>query len=76
VLQEITRTRMIDGQRRRIETSVLQDETWSKGSGGWKLKFVGNVHDQRNFVDGKRVDPTKPYDPKAPPYQPDSTGTK
>jgi ketosteroid isomerase-like protein len=76
VLQEISRTRMIDGQRRRVDTRVLQNETWSKTPEGWKLKNVDNVHDQRNFVDGKRVDPTKPYDPNAPPYLPDSTGTK
>jgi uncharacterized membrane protein len=76
VLQEISRTRMIEGQRRKIDTSVLQDETWSKTAQGWKLKYVANVHDQKNFVDGKRVDPTKPYDPNAPPYQPDSTEAK
>lgn len=76
VLQEVSRTRMLEGQRRRVDTSVLQDETWSKTPEGWKLKYVANVHDMRNFVDGKRVDPTKPYDPSAPPYQPDSTSTR
>jgi ketosteroid isomerase-like protein len=77
VLQEITRTRLIEGQRRKIETSVVQDETWSKAPDGWKLKLVENVRDQKTFVDGKRVDPTKPYDPSAPPYEPpDSTATK
>ena len=75
VLQEISRTRLIDGQKRRVDTRVVQNETWSKASGDWKLKFVDNVRDQRTFVDGRRVDPTKPYDPSAPPYQPDSTGT-
>ena len=74
VLQEISRTRLIDGQRRRVDTRVVQNETWSKVSGEWKLKYVDNVHDQKTFVDGKRVDPTKPYDPSAPPFQPDSTG--
>jgi hypothetical protein len=33
------------------------------------------VHDQRNYVDGKRVDPSKPYNPNDPPFQPDSTAT-
>lgn len=74
VKQDITRTRLIEGQRRRIESSVVQDETWSKTPQGWKLKYVANVRDQRNFVDGKRIDPTKPYDPSAPPFEPDSTG--
>lgn len=76
VLQEISRTRLIDGQKRRVDTRVIQNETWSKTSAGWKLKVVDNVHDQRTFVDGRRVDPTKPYDPSAPPYLPDSTETK
>jgi ketosteroid isomerase-like protein len=75
VLQEVSRTRLLEGQRRRIDSRVVQNETWSKTPSGWKLKFVDDVHDQRNFVDGKRVDPTKPYDPSAPPFQPDSTGT-
>jgi hypothetical protein len=76
VLQEVSRSRLIDGQRRNIGTRVVQDETWSKTPSGWKLKYVANVHDQKNFVDGKRVDPTKPYDPNAPPYLPDSTGAQ
>lgn len=75
VLQEISRTRLLDGQKRRIDTRVVQNETWSKTPDGWKLKYVDNVRDQRNFVDGKRVDPTKPYDPNAPPFLPDSTAT-
>jgi len=76
VLQEATRYRDLEGQRRRVDTSVLQRETWAKTAEGWKLKCVDNVHDQRRFVDGKRVDPSKPYDPNAPPYDPDDRGTK
>jgi hypothetical protein len=75
VLQEISRTRRLEGQLRRIDTRVVQDETWSKTPSGWKLKYVDGVRDQRTFVDGRRVDPTKPYDPSAQPFQPDSTGT-
>lgn len=71
VLQEVTRYRELAGQRRRVDTSVLQRETWAKGADGWKLKSVDNVRDQKRFVDGKRVDPGKPYDPDAPPYDPD-----
>jgi hypothetical protein len=70
VSQEISRHRELAGQRRKVDTSVLQRETWAKTAQGWKLKCVDDVHDQKSFVDGKRVDPTKPYDPDAPPYEP------
>jgi len=73
VLQEVSRTRDLSGQVRRVDTSVRQRETWAKTPAGWKLKSVDHVRDQRRFVDGKRVDPTKPFDPNAPPFQPDST---
>jgi hypothetical protein len=70
VLQEATRYRELAGKRRRVDTSVLQRETWAKTTEGWKLKVVDSVRDQKRFVDGKRVDPTKPYNPDDPPYNP------
>ena len=73
VLQEASRFRDLAGKRRKVETSVVQRETWSKVGGEWKLKSVDNVRDQKRFIDGKRVDPTKPYDPNAPPFNPDTT---
>jgi hypothetical protein len=73
VLQEATRYRELAGKRRRVDTSVVQRETWAKTRDGWKLKSVDEVRDQKRFVDGKRVDPTKPYDPDAPPFEPDTT---
>lgn len=76
VLQEASRMRDMMGTMRRVDTSVRQRETWSKTPDGWKLKCVDNVRDQRRYVDGKRVDPTKPYDPDAAPFAPDSTTTK
>jgi ketosteroid isomerase-like protein len=76
VLQEATRYRELGGQRRRVDTSVNQRETWSKTADGWKLKCVDSVRDQKRFVDGKRVDPSKPYDPNAPPFEPEDVGTK
>ena len=74
VFQEVSRTRELVGKVRKVDTSVVQRETWSKTTDGWKLKCVDNVRDQKRFVDGKRVDPAKPYDPDAPPYVADSTG--
>jgi hypothetical protein len=76
VLQEITRYRELSGKRRKVDTSVVQRETWAKTSEGWKLKSVDNVRDQKRFVDGKRIDPTKPYNPDDPPYNPDDTKEK
>jgi hypothetical protein len=73
VFQEVTRQRDLAGKVRKVDTSVLQRETWAraKASDVWKLKSVDSVRDQKRFVDGKRVDLTKPYDPDAPPYTPD-----
>jgi hypothetical protein len=74
--QEAARYRDLAGKRRKVETSVIQRETWAKASDGWKLKSVDNVRDMKRFVDGKRVDPTKPYNPDDPPYNPDNDGAK
>jgi hypothetical protein len=71
VFQEATRKRELAGKLREVKTSVLQTETWIYVNNEWKLKSVDNVHDQKRFVDGKRVDPTKPYDPNDPPFDPD-----
>jgi hypothetical protein len=74
IFQEVTRYQDLAGQRRKVETSVMQRETWAKTPDGWKLKLVDDVHDQRKYVDGKRVDPTKPYNPYDPPYPPGNSG--
>lgn len=77
ILQETTRYRELAGKRRKVETTVVQRETWARTPDGWKLKLVDDVHDQRRWVDGKRVDPTKPYNPDDPPYEPkESSGGK
>jgi len=70
VLQEVSRFRELDGKLRKVETSVVQRETWVKTGGEWKLQFVDDEHDQKKLIDGKRVDPSKPYDPDAPPFLP------
>ena len=75
VFQELSRQREMAGKLRKVDTSVMQRETWAKTTEGWKLKSVDNVRDQKRFVEGKRVDPTKPYNPDDPPYQPVETGT-
>jgi hypothetical protein len=77
VLQEFSRMQNMAGKIRKVETSAIQRETWVKTPEGWKLKFVDDVHDRRWFVDGKRVDPQKPYNPDDPPYKPaDESGKR
>ena len=76
VFQELTRFQDLAGKRRKVETSVVQRETWAKSADGWRLKSVDNVHDQTKTVDGVRVDPAKPFDPAAPPYVPPAAATK
>ncbi len=74
--QEAARYQDLAGKRRKVETSVIQREIWAKTPDGWKLKSVDNVRDQKKFVDGKRVDPGKPYNSDDPPYKPDDAGAK
>ena len=69
VRQYFSKMLPIDGQLRRVETYVTQDETWTMTPDGFKLKFVDGVRDPETYVDGKRIDPSKPYDPDAPPYE-------
>jgi hypothetical protein len=70
VFQQATRYQDLAGKRRKVDTGVRQRETWSLTSDGWKLKSVDNVHDATKSVDGVPVDPTKPFDPAAPPFKP------
>lgn len=76
VLQELARYQDLEGKRRKVETSVVQREIWAKTPEGWKLKSVDNTREHKTFVDGKRIDPTKPYNPADPPYSPDDDGAK
>jgi hypothetical protein len=70
VHQQWTRMQVMKGRRRRVETNVIQTETWVNTAEGWRLKHIGNVRPGVWVVDGKRVDPRGPYDPDAPPYDP------
>lgn len=76
VHQAFSRMQMIADQLRRVETTVTQRETWVRTPEGWKLNFVDDVHDPQTFVDGKRVDPNKPYNPNDPPYDPRPSTSK
>jgi len=59
VHQEVSRFREIDGVLRKVETSVVQRETWVKQRGEWKLQFVDEERDQKTLVDGQPWPPAK-----------------
>jgi len=70
VLQQWDRTQMMGGTLHNVETAAVQDEEWIRTPEGWKRGNIGNVHVGAWLVDGKRVDPSKGYQPDAPPYDP------
>ena len=70
VLQQWYRMQMAGGKLRRVETNGVQDERWVKTPEGWKRTYLEELKAGASFVDGKRVDTTKPLDPEAPPYDP------
>ena len=70
IRQSFSRMQDVAGRMRRVETSVTQEETWVKTEAGWKLRHVGGERDMEWYVDGKRIEPGRPYDPDAPPYDP------
>ena len=69
VLQQWYRTQMMDTLRR-VETNAVQDEIWVRTPNGWKRGDIKEIRNGASFVDGKRVDIRRPYDPNAPPYDP------
>jgi tetratricopeptide (TPR) repeat protein len=70
VLQQWYRTQTMSGKLRRVETNAVQDEKWIKTSSDWRRGNIDEISSGANFVDGKRVDITKPYDSEAPAYDP------
>jgi tetratricopeptide (TPR) repeat protein len=70
VLQQWYRTQLMAGKSRRVETNAVQDEKWVKTPDGWKRGDIFEVKNGAAFVDGKRVDTNKPYDPEGPAYDP------
>ena len=70
VLQQWYRMQMVAGKLRRVETNAVQDEHWVKTPDGWKRGNIDEIKGGAAFLDGKRVDTTKPLDPEAPAYDP------
>jgi ketosteroid isomerase-like protein len=70
VHQRWSRMQMKGGKLRRVDTEAIQTESWVNTKDGWKLKHIGDIKPGRWYVDGKRVDPSRPYDPDAPEFKP------
>ena len=70
VLQQWYRTQSLAGKVRRVETNAIQDEHWVKTPDGWKRGNIDEIRAGASFVDGKRVEVGKPYDPEAPAFDP------
>ena len=71
--QQGSRYQTLAGRRRRVEHDVTQRETWVRTTEGWRLHFVDRIRDRHRWVDGKPIDPDKPFDPTAPPFTPTPT---
>jgi Domain of unknown function (DUF4440) len=68
--QQADRYQDLAGKRRHVKHDVTQQETWVRLPVGWRLAAVDSVRDRHRWVDGKPIDPSKPYDPAAPPFTP------
>jgi hypothetical protein len=74
--QQWKRKQQKAGQLRSVDTEAHQREWWRHTPEGWRLFFIDDIHPGVWKVDGKRIDPSKPYDPAAPSYEPDDTTSK
>jgi len=73
VLQQWSRKQMSLGKVRLYQTTTVQDETWVNSQGQWMRKRVENERPGAWLIDLKRIDPSKPFDPDAPEYDPHQT---
>jgi len=62
------------GALRLVDTRAHQRETWVHRDGAWLLWRVDQVNPGPWIVDGRQIDPSKPYDPNAPAYEPRPRG--
>lgn len=70
VEQHWVRRQLKGGAVRVVNTRARQRETWICRGDQWLLWRVDHVRPGVWRVDGKRIDPSKPYDPDAPEYRP------
>lgn len=72
--QHWVRRQQKEGAVRHVDTRAHQRETWVHRGGDWLLWRVDRVVPGAWFVDGKLIDPSKPYDPNAPAFKPPQPG--
>ena len=68
--QHWKRRQLKGGAVRIVDTRAQQRETWIREHDQWFLWRVDHVRPGEWRVDGKRIDPSKPYDPNALEYRP------
>jgi len=68
--QHWLRRQLKGGAIRVVDTHAHQRETWIRKNEQWFNWRVDHVRPGAWRVDGKRIDPSKPYDPSAPEYRP------
>jgi len=71
VRQHWVRRQVKGGAVRLVDTRARQHESWIRRGETWFLFHVDRVKPGPWYVDGKKVDPSKPYDPDAPPFEGD-----
>jgi hypothetical protein len=69
LFQKGSRYQMLAGKSRLVEHDVKQRETWRRVKGTWMLATVDAIRDRHRWVDSVPVDPSKPFDPEAKPFQ-------
>lgn len=70
VEQHWVRRQLKGGAVRDVDTRARQRETWIRKDDQWSLWRIDNIRPGVWRVDGKRVDPSRPYDPNASEYRP------
>jgi|GEM_PF-2291704 len=70
--QHFVRTVPIGADRkpRELVTNVTHREDWVRTRRGWMRSFIEELESGPFFLDGKRMNPNRPFDPEAPPYDP------
>ena len=53
VRQNVARVQLVEGREAVVESSILQTETWTPTSNGWKLLGVHNEREGWITIDGK-----------------------
>ncbi|HYM80950.1 MAG TPA: nuclear transport factor 2 family protein [Candidatus Limnocylindria bacterium] len=70
VFQQGSRYQELAGKLRKVEHDITQRETWRREDGVWRFRAVAAIRNPHRWVDGKPIDPSKPFDPAAPPFRP------